>query len=45
MAGGLMLACGILGFIAISAFWIIPGLLLLIGGALTLITKDENFVA
>lgn len=42
MAGGLMLACGLLGFIAISMFWIIPGLLLFIGGTLTFLTKDEN---
>lgn len=42
MAGGLMLACGILGFIAISMFWIIPGLLLIIGGILTFLTKDET---
>lgn len=42
MAGGLMLATGLLGFIAISMFWIIPGLLLIIGGILTFLTKDEN---
>lgn len=44
MAGGLMLATGLLGFIAISMFWTIPGLLLLIGGILTFVTKDENVV-
>lgn len=35
MAGGLMLTCGLLGFIAIYLLWIIPGLLLIIGGILT----------
>jgi TM2 domain-containing membrane protein YozV len=42
MAGGLMLACGLFGFIAISMFWIIPGLLLIIGGILTFLAKDKN---
>ncbi len=31
-----------LDFIAISIFWLIPSLLLLIGGILTFLTKDEN---
>jgi hypothetical protein len=42
VAGGLMLACSIIGFIALSMFWIVPGLLLLIGGLLIFLTKDGN---
>jgi len=38
MAGGLMLASGILGFIAVSAFWTIAGILLIVGGILALRT-------
>lgn len=42
VAGGLMLSTGILGFIAISAFWILAGILLIIGGILAIRTKDED---
>jgi hypothetical protein len=42
VAGGLMLACSIIGFIALSVFWFVPGLLLLIGGLLTFLTKEET---
>jgi len=38
-AGYLMLISGIFGFIAVSAFWIISGLMLIIGGALALREK------
>lgn len=38
-AGYLMLISGIFGFIAVSAFWIISGLILIIGGALALREK------
>ncbi len=38
-AGGLLLLSGILGFIAVSAFWIIPGILLIVGGALAFRSK------
>ncbi len=38
--GGIrMVLSGILGFIAISLFWIIPGVLLVIGGVLVLKNK------
>lgn len=38
----LMLFSGVLGFIAISAFWIIAGLLLIIGGLLALRKENEQ---
>jgi len=35
----MMVISGILGFVAISLFWIIAGVLLIIGGVLALKTK------
>ncbi len=37
----LMLAPGIWGFICISAFWTLPGILLIIGGALEIASKSK----
>lgn len=39
VASGLLLVSGILGFIAISVFWVIPGVLLIVGGALAFRSK------
>lgn len=39
-AGGLMLISGIGGFIAVSAFWIISGILLIVGGGLAFRSKE-----
>lgn len=44
LAGSLMLATGLSGFITTSTFWIIPGFLLMIGGILAFLTKDEDAV-
>ena len=42
-AGGIiMLVCGIGGFIAISAFYIVAGLLLIIGGIIALVKSRKN---
>ena len=51
LAGGLMLFCGVVGFIAISAAWTIGGILLIVGGALsflrspcgTELAEEDNF--
>lgn len=42
-AGGIMmLVCGVCGFVAISAFWTIAGLLLVVGGILALVKNRKN---
>jgi hypothetical protein len=40
-----MLACGLLGFIALSLSWIILDLLLIIGGILAFLIKNENVMS
>ena len=42
LAGCLMLFCGVVGFIAISAAWLIGGILLIMGGALSFLRSPED---
>ena len=42
VGGMMMVACGIGGFIAISAFYIIAGPLLIIGGIIALVNNSKN---
>ena len=42
VAGSLMLFCGVAGFIAISAAWLVGGILLIAGGALSFLRSPEK---
>lgn len=42
LAGSLMIFSGVTGFIAISAAWIIGGILLIVGGILSFTRSPEN---
>ena len=42
LAGSLMLFCGVAGFIAISAAWLVGGILLIAGGALSFLRSPEK---
>jgi len=40
LAGWMMILSGVLGFIAVSVFWFISGILLIVGGILALRSRD-----